>query len=48
MTKFQLGTKTGHRPQVHLFTLKSIIALYNSLGAAVIVQLYDVAKFFDR
>ena len=28
MTKYQIGTKTGHRAQEHLFTLKSVIALY--------------------
>ena len=48
MTKFQIGTKTGHRAQEHLFTLKSIIALYLKLGLRVLVQLYDISKFFDR
>ena len=27
ITKFQIGTKTGHRAQEHLFTMKSIISL---------------------
>ena len=37
-----------HRAQEHLFTLKSIIALYMSLGVAIIIQFYDISKFFDR
>ena len=48
MSKFQIGTKTGHRVQDHWFTLKSIAALYISLGLPVIIQLYDIQKFFDR
>ena len=28
ITKFQIGTKTGHRAQEHLFTMKSVISLY--------------------
>ena len=48
MTKFQLGTKPGHRAQEHLFVVQSCIQLYNSCGKAVIVQLYDIQKFFDR
>ena len=48
MTKYQIGTKTGHRAQEHLFTLKSIIALYLKLDMPVFIQLYDISKFFDR
>ena len=48
MTKFQLGTKPGHRAQEHLFVVQSCIQLYNLCGKAVIVQLYDIQKFFDR
>ena len=48
MTKFQLGTKPGHRAQEHLFVVQSSIQLYNYCGRAVIVQLYDIKKFFDR
>ena len=48
MTKYQIGAQQGHRAQEHIFTLKSVIALYVSLGCAVIIQFYDVAKFFDR
>ena len=48
MTKFQIGTKTGHRAQEHLFTLKSVIALYLSHNLPILIQLYDISKFFDR
>ena len=48
MTKFQLGTKPGHRAQEHLFVVQSCIQLYNLSGKAVIVQLYDIQKLFDR
>ena len=48
MTKFQIGTKTGHRAQEHLFTLKSVISLYLMFDFAILIQLYDISKFFDR
>ena len=48
MSKFQIGTKRGHRAQEHLFTLKSIISLYLSHDLPVLVQLYDISKLFDR
>ena len=48
MTKFQIGTKPGHCAQEHLFVLKSIIGLYVFYGIAVIVQLHNISKFFDR
>ena len=48
MSKFQLGTKPGHRVQEHLFVMRSIITLYELWGKPIIVQLYDISKFFDR
>ena len=48
MTKFQIGTKPGHRAQEHMFVLESIIALFDYYDQAVILQLYDISKFFDR
>ena len=48
MTKFQIATKPGHRPQEHIFVVKSIIALFSILGEAVILQFWDFSKFFDR
>ena len=48
MTKFQIGTKPGHRAQEHLYVLKSVIALYLQYNKAIILSMWDVSKFFDR
>ena len=48
MTKYQIGTKTGHRAQEHLFTLKSVIFLYLMLDFPLLEKLYDISKFFGR
>ena len=48
LSKFQIATKSGHRPQEHIYVLKSMIQLNQSLGKAIIVQTYDYSKFFDR
>ena len=47
-SKFQIGAMPGHRSQEHLFSIKSVIALYVSLGITLIIQFYDVSKFFDK
>ena len=47
MTKFQIGTKPGHRAQEHLFVLKSVIALYMNYDKAIILSMWDVSKIFD-
>ena len=47
MSKFQNATKPGHRVQEHLFVLKSIIGLCYLVGKAVILQFWDLKKFFD-
>ena len=48
MSRYQIGTKPGHRSQEHLFTIRSLISLYNGLKESLIVTLYDLKKFFDR
>ena len=48
MSKFQIGAMAGHRPQEHLFTIKSIIGYYNSKQKGLILCLYDISKFFDK
>ena len=48
MTKFQIGTKVGHRPQEHLFTVKSVISLYMHLQLPLYLQLYDISTYFDK
>ena len=47
MSKFQIATKPGHRVQEHLFVLKSIMGLCYLVGKAVILQFWDLKKFFD-
>ena len=48
MSKFQIGAKPGHRPQEHLFGLKSLIALELQSNNTLFLSLYDISKFFDR
>ena len=48
MSKFQIGTKPGHRAQEHLFVLKCIIALYLHYNLAILLSMWDVRNFFDR
>ena len=48
MTKYQLGTKKGHRAQEHIFVLKSVMALYEEIGEGNILNLFDISKFFDK
>ena len=47
MSKFQIGTKQGHRASEHLFVIKSVIALYLKYDKPVILTLWDVSKYFD-
>ena len=47
-SKFQIGGIPGHRPQEHLFTMKSIIGLYKYLNIPLILQLWDISKYFDK
>lgn len=47
-SKFQIGGIQGHRPQEHLFTIKSIIGLYKFLNIPLLLQLWDIAKYFDK
>ena len=42
-TKYQIGGQPKHRLQEHLFTMRSMIALYEYLGIPIIFQLYDIA-----
>ena len=39
MSKFQIGAKPGHRPQEHLYVLKSIIGLYLQQDKAVYLSM---------
>ena len=47
-SKFQIGGIPGHRSQEHLFSIKSIICLYNYLNIPLISQYWDISKYFDK
>ena len=47
VSKFQIGAIPGHRSSEHLFTLKSVIALYMNFNIPLIMQFYDIKKYFD-
>ena len=47
-SKFQIGGVAGHRPQEHLFSIKSLIYKYQKQKKLLIFFLNDVSKFFDK
>ena len=48
VSEFQIGGLPSYRPSHHLFVVKSVIALYMLMGLAVIIQYFDLRKFFDK
>ena len=48
MSRYQIGTKPGHRASEHLFVIKSVIGLYEQMGKNLMLQLWDISKYFDR
>ena len=48
MTPFQIGARKGHRPQEHIFLMKSMMQLFQMKKKPLIIQLFDVSKFFDK
>ena len=48
MTKFQIGSKTGHMPAEHIFVITSYMALCEKRKKAAIIQMMDYSKFYDR
>ena len=48
MTPFQIGAKKGHRAQEHIFLMKSMMQMFLMMKKPLIIQLYDVSKFFDK
>ena len=46
-TKFQIGAIPGHQPAEHLFTIKSIISYFKMKDAVLILQCFDIRKYFD-
>ena len=47
-SKFQIGGLPNHRSQEHLFTVKSVVALYSKLNIPLFLQIFDISKYFDR
>ena len=47
-TKYQIGGQSGHSPEEHVFSLKSLMSLKEFLGEGVILNLVDIVSFFDR
>ena len=47
-SKFQIGGIEKHRPQEHLFSVKSVLAMYSENNINIIFQLYDIQKYFDK
>ena len=45
---YQIGGQPGHQPQEHLCTAKSIIAKYEMEGKIIVLQAYDISKYFDK
>ena len=45
---YQIGGQAGHRPEEMVFAIKSLIAKYRAEKKPVILQLYDLEKFFDK
>ena len=47
-TKFQVGGQPGHRVEELIFVMKSTIAKYRSERKQVILQCFDLEKYFDK
>ena len=47
-SKFQIGAVPGHRPQEHLFCIRSLISLFQVMKKPLILSFFDISKFFDK
>ena len=47
-TKLPYCCCNGHRAQDHLFVVKSVMALAEATNIAIVMQLWDLSKYFDR
>ena len=45
---YQVGGQPGHRSEELVFVFKSVIAKYRMENKLVVVQFYDISKFFDK
>ena len=47
-SRFQIGGVAGHRPQEHIFCVKSVIDKYIQEKKMIILICYDISGFFDK
>ena len=47
-SRFQIGGVAGHRPQEHIFSVKSVIGKYIYEKKMIILVCYDISGFFDK
>jgi hypothetical protein len=45
---YQIGGQPGHRAEELIFVMKSIIAHQRAKGKALIIQCWDLSKYFDK
>ena len=45
---YQVGGQPGHRSEELVFVFKSVVALYRMKNKMIVVQYYDISKFFDK
>ena len=45
---FQIGGQPGHRPEEMIFVMKSIVAKYKKEGKLLVINFYDLSKYFDK
>ena len=45
---YQVGGQPGHRPEEMVYVMKSFISKQRKEGKQVVVQCYDIQKFFDK
>jgi hypothetical protein len=45
---YQIGGQPGHRAEELMFVMKSIIAQKRSKGQALLIQCWDLSKYFDK
>ena len=48
MCRYQIGAKPGHRAQEHIFVLNSVLEVYKMKNHPLIVQVFDISRYFDR
>ena len=46
-SKFQIGAIPGHQSAEHLYTIKSVMTLFQEAGKPLILQCFDIQKYFD-